>query len=265
MKPRPALLLSALVLLAAAAAPTGRQVLDRAVHRQRYQDATLEVKLEKTKLATGKTRTMTMLIYQKVYPQMLTTLVQLESPDEARGISFLTWDYSDPATPDEKWYYLPQINRYQKLDSTQGAKYEDQFGFSQDIFAVDLDAAEHTLLGEEPVDGAPCWKVESVMKNPADYRGVRVLTWVRKDNDLAAQIHAFDGAGKKIRDFKLAGAKQFGKYWQETGGVYTDEVKGRRLTFAILDARFDAGLSDEQFLSAKLNEKAEKMRKEKKE
>jgi hypothetical protein len=248
---------------AASPAPTGRQVLERAVHRQNFQDATLRIRLQKTKHATGRTKTMTLVVYQKVWPQMVTTLVEVESPDEARGISFLTWDYQDPKTPDEKWYYLPQINRYRKLDPDQGQKYEEQFGFSMDIFAVDLEAADHKLLGEETVDGAKCWKIESVMKDPQSPRGARILTWVRQDNYVAAKIQAFDPAGKLIRDFKLTDLKQFGPYWQETGGTYTDQTKGQTLVFQISDAKFDTHLPDDQFISTKLQEKAEKLRKQK--
>jgi hypothetical protein len=259
-----AALAAALALgLAAAGALTGRQILERVVHRQSFQDATLHIRLQKTKASTGRTKTMTMVIYQKVWPEMVTTLVQLESPDEARGISFLTWDYKDPETPDEKWYYLPQINRYQKLDPIQGAKYEEQFGFSMEIFAVDLDAADHQLLGEEAVDGVKCWKVQSVMKNPNSPRGARVLTWVRQDNSVAAKIQAFDQQGGLVRDFKLTDLKQYGKYWQETGGAYTDKSKGQTLVFQITDAQFDTNLPDSQFISTKLQEKAEKMRKQK--
>ena len=250
-------------LAALAAALSGPQILERTVHRQNFRDATLHLRLQKTKQATGRTKTMTLFLYQKVYPQMVTTLVQLESPDEARGISFLTWDYQDPATPDEKWYYLPQINRYQKLDQASGAKYEEQFGFSMEIFAVDLNAAEHKLLGEEPVDGAACWKVESVMKDPNNSRGARALTWVRQDNFFAVKIQAFNAKGDLIRDFKLVGLKQFGRYWQETAGAYQDKTKGQTIAFEILDAKFDTGIPDEQFISTKLQEKSEKMRKNK--
>jgi len=260
-----ALALALLGAFARAASPalTGRQILERAVHRQNFQDATLHLRLQKTKHATGRTKTMTLVVYQKVWPEMVTTLVQLESPDEARGISFLTWDYKDPKTPDEKWYYLPQINRYQKLETTQGQKYEEQFGFSMDIFAIDLDAADHKLLGEEALDGVKCWKVESVMKDPASPRGARILTWVRQDNDVAAKIQAFDRKGGLVRDFKLTELKQFGQYWQETGGAYTDKTKGQTLVFQISDARFDTNLPDDQFISTKLQEKAKKMRKQK--
>lgn len=241
----------------------GREILEKAVHRQNYQDATLHVRLQKTKRSTGRTKTMTLVVYQKVWPQMVTTLVQLESPEEARGISFLTWDYKDHQTPDEKWYYLPQINRYQKLDPVEGAKYEERFGFSMEIFAVDLAAADHKLLGEEAVDGVKCWKVESVMKDPLNSRGARILTWVRQDNYLAAKIQAFNPQGEMIREFKLTDLKQFGPYWQEMAGTYVDNVKGQTLVFQITDAKFDARLSDDLFLSAKLQEKAEKMRKSK--
>ena len=249
-----------LTLALAAASLTGRQILERTVRRQNFSDVTLRLRLQKTRQATGRTKTMTMLLYQKVWPQMVTTLVQLESPDEARGISFLTWDYKDPRTPDEKWYYVPQINRYKKLDLAAGARYEEQFGFSMDIFAVDLDAADHKLLGEEVWDGVKCWKVESVMKDPDNPHGARALTWVRQDNFFTAKIQAFNAQGETIRDFKLTGLKQFGKYWQETSGTYLDRTKGQTIVFEILDARFDQNLPDEQFISTKLQEKAEKLR-----
>lgn len=247
--------LAAVAVLAAGPAP--RDILEKTVDRSGvFRDTCMSIRIIKTK-KSGRTKTIDLTIFQKRYPEMTNTLVRVESPDEARGISFLTWDYKDPGKPDDKFYYLPALKQYQQLSGDKGADYEERFGFSQDLFAIDLDAAEHTLLEDEVVNGAPCYKVESVMKDPDNPQGARAVTWVRKDNSLAAKVQAFDRQDQMIKDFVLLDMEKFGEMWHETHGIYKDLVKGQTIEFMITKPRFNTGLPDEIFLKSFNPEEAE--------
>jgi|GEM_PF-1609220 len=232
----------------------GREILEKAVHRKKFSDSSLKVQIEKTKASI--TKKISLELFQRNYPEMIATLVVIEEPEPARGISFLTWDYLSPDRPDKKWYYLPAVNQYKELNDEQGKKYEDQFGFSMKIFAIDLTAAEHRLVGEEKVNGRNCWKVESLLKNPDLPDGAKIITWVGKDTFAAWKIQAFDKSGKMLREFNLLEEKRLGDSYQEISGVYLDFFKEQKLKFQITDAQFNTGLKDELFLSTKMKARA---------
>ncbi len=257
------LLAAGLALSAAASAQelTGKQVLEKSIRRKNFKDARLQVKIQKTR--SGITKQIGMDLYQKNYPELTATLVIITDPEPARGISFLTWDYFAKDQPDQKWYYLPAINQYKELNDEQGRKYEDQFGFSMKIFAVNLEEADHKLLGGEKINGKDTWKVESVLKNPDSPDGARILTWVNQQSFGAEKIQIFNRTGKMIRQFDLTDEKRIGECWQEMAGVYQDFVKTQTLKFQITDARFNTNLSEELFLSTRLKARGEAVSRQK--
>jgi len=265
MSPRlPALLLIAFLgsgAIASAQNLAGRQILEKTIHRKNFSDAELKVKIRKSR--AGINKEIVLNLFQKNYPEMTATLAIIQEPEPARGISFLTWDYLAKDKADQKWYYLPAINQYKELNDEQGKKYEDQFGFSMRIFAINLDEADHQLLNEEKINGKPCWKVESVLKNPDSPEGAKAITWVNQQTFAAEKIQAFDKTGKMIRQFDLSEEKKFGDSWQEMAGVYQDLQKGQSVNFQITDANFNSSLSDELFLSTRLKARAEAVSKPK--
>jgi hypothetical protein len=240
---------------------SGRQILEKTIHRKDFKDAELKVNIQKTRAGTAKNIGLT--LYQKNYPEMVTTLAVITEPEPAAGISFLTWDYAAKGKPDQKWYYLPAINQYKELNDEQGKKYEDQFGFSMKIFAIDLEQADYQILGEENLGGKRTWKVESLMKDPNSPDGARILTWVNQETFAPQKIQIYDQSGKLIREFNLLDEKKYGDSWQETAGTYQDFTKGQTVKFSITDTKFNTGLSDELFLSTKLKGRAEAVSKQK--
>jgi len=248
-------------IFALAQAEDGKIILKKSVQRKSFKDAFLKVDLEKQK--SGIKKKISLELFQKNYPEFSATLVVIQAPEPAKGISFLTWNYFDPEKSDLKWYYLPAINQYKELNDEQGRKYEEQFGFSMEIFAVNLDEAEHKLLGEEAVEGRVCYKIESTMRNPDNPHGARAITWVNKERLTPEKIQAFDKAGKLIKDFQLLESRKYLDFWQELSGVYQDLVKAQVIKFQIIEAQFNQNISDELFLSTKLKPRAEEVSKSK--
>jgi hypothetical protein len=245
---------SCFVLLAAvsvfiSAGISGREILDRTVNRMDFDDACFSVQVTRIK-KSGREKRFEFTIFQKNYPEMTTTLARVEDPEEAQGISFLTWDYKDEQKQDEKWYYLPALKEYQRLSDERGKTYEEKFGFSMDVFSINLDDAEHRLLGEEDIDGNRCYKVESRMKNPDHPQGARAVTWVRKDNWLTAKLQAFDKQDQMIKEYELIEMEKVGDIWMETEGRYKDIQKGRTIEFKIKNPQLNTGLKDEIFLAS---------------
>ena len=240
---------------------SGKQILEKTIHRKNFKDAELKVSIEKTRAGFKKNIALT--LYQKNYPDKVATLVVINKPEAAAGINFLTWDYNEKGKPDQKWYYLPAINLYKELNDEQGRKYEDQFGFSMKIFAIDLEQADYKVLGQEKVADKNCWKVESLMKDPNSPDGARILTWVNKESFGPQIVQVFDKNGKLLREFNLLEEKQFGDSWQEMSGTYKDLSKGQVVKFQITDSKFNTGLADDLFQSKKPKARGKTMSKPK--
>jgi hypothetical protein len=128
---------------------------------------------------------------------------------------------------------------------------EERFGFSTDIFAIDLDDATHKLLGEEVVDGAPCYKVESDSKDPDDPRGARFITWVDQKMFASRKIEAYDKSAKLTQMSSFTAFQDINGHWWETKGSLIQYDSGKKLTFDITEAQADTNIPDDVFAKPK--------------
>src|SRR5205809_9466 len=58
----------------------------------------------------------------------------------------------------------------------------------EDLEERDVDQFDYTLGGEETLDGAACWRVESTPKNGKSSQYTRSILWVRKDTYAFARL-----------------------------------------------------------------------------
>ncbi|HUT54576.1 MAG TPA: outer membrane lipoprotein-sorting protein [bacterium] len=225
-----------------------REILQKTLDRP-YQDLVLKVHLVKTS-KTGKERPMDITVKMKQTPDVKMTLAVFTAPPEVEGISSLAYDYTDPKKSTDRWFKLSGMD-YAKCLGKACQKMEERFGFSTDIFAIDLDEADHKVLGEEAVDGAACYKVESDSKDPADPRGARFITWVDQKMFAARKIEAHDQSGKLTQMSTFTEFKEINGHWWETKGELIQYDSNKKLRFNIEDAKADTNIPDDVFAKPK--------------
>jgi len=241
------LLFSVALLLALAAAVDPVPILQRTNTRD-YQDLTLKIHLVKTS-KTGRERPMDLEVKLKKMPGLTRTLAVFTGPPEVAGISSLSYAYTDK--PAERWFKLAGLE-WVKCVGNACSTLEDRFGFTLDIFALDIDAATHKMLGEEMVDGAACFKIESVSKDPKNPRGARFLTWIDKTMFAARKIQIFDPSGKLIQESHFTAFQELGSHWWETAGTFQNYSAGRGLRYEMTDAKINTSIPDSVFAKPKL-------------
>jgi len=238
-------LVCALALAAGAEAPVDPvQVLDRAVTRP-YQDLTLTVHLVKTS-KTGRERPMDLVVKIKDAGTVKKTYAEFTGPEEVKGMKSLMWDYQEEGKESERWFQLAGLD-YVKCLGKACERMEDQFGFSMEIFAVKLDEAEHTYQGEEAVEGAPCYKIESRLKDPERRADPTIVTWVDKGKYVARKIEAYGKDGQLSQSSTFSRFQMIGDHWWELEGQLTRLKTGKKIAFAISDFKINAGIPDEVF------------------
>jgi hypothetical protein len=210
-----------------------------------YKDLELSVHLVKTS-KTGRERPMDLVVKIKDDGKVKKTLAEFTAPDEVKGMKSLSWDASASGQESERWFQLAGLD-WVKCRGKACENLEDQFGFTMDIFAIKLDNATHTLKGEEAIDGAACYKIESKLKDPTQRDDPDIFTWVDKEKFAARKIEAYDAAGQLSQVSNFTKFKQIGDHWWEVEGNLTKLKSGKKLTFAITDSKINTGISDEVF------------------
>jgi len=218
-----------------------KEIIAKTLERN-YEDLKLHVKLVKV-TRTGREREMELDVYIKESPQVTKTLVTFTSPPEIKGMTSLSWDYA--GKPADRWFKLLGMN-YVKCIGKACQNMEERFGFSMEIFSIDIEDAKHKFLGEEKIDGAPCYKVESeaVIENT---EGSRFITWVDKEMYAARKIEAYDENGEKTQVSHFTGFDKIGDHWWETKGKLNKLDSGKEVRFEIVSHEINTGLKDELF------------------
>jgi hypothetical protein len=232
------------VAVAALAAEDPVKVLEKTVTRS-YKDLALTVHLVKT-AKSGRERPMDLVVKIKDDGKIKKTLAEFTGPDEVKGMKSLSWDYSAPGQEPDRWFKLAGLD-WVKCRGKACENLEDQFGFTMDIFAVKLDEAVHTMKGEETVDGAACYKIESKIKDPSKREDPVILTWVDKQKFAARKIEAYGPDGKLSQTSTFSQFKQIGDHWWETSGQLTKVKSGKKIAFSITDSQINAGIPDDIF------------------
>jgi predicted RND superfamily exporter protein/outer membrane lipoprotein-sorting protein len=128
-------------------------------------------------------------------------MVRFLSPPDVKGTVTLLVEHSDK--DDDIWIYLPALKKVRRLvasnkkDSFVGTDFS--YG---DVIGHKVEEWDHRLVREEPVDGQPCYVIESIPKNDTvkSNSGLsKRVSWIRKDNLVTVKGEFWDPAGEPLK------------------------------------------------------------------
>lgn len=135
-------------------------------------------------------------------------IIKFLSPAEVKGTGILIFDY--PEKSDDMWIYLPALRKTRRIVSQEKGKSFMGSEFSNaNMTAPGLDDFTYSILGEENLDGSPCYKIESVPREASmedEYGYSRSVSWVDKNSYLVHQTLYYDFDGEL---FKTITNKEF--------------------------------------------------------
>ncbi len=104
-----------------------------------------------------------------------------------------------------------------------------------------------TVIGSEKIGSEECWKLQLIPKPNAPVVWGKLLYWVRKADDLPAQVEYFDEKGKLMRTmvmshFKVMGARLIPTEWTMYNSDRTHSTE-----INIDEASFDTKIPDRVF------------------
>src|SRR5215467_13367339 len=120
-------------------------------------------------------------------------VLRFTAPAEVKGVALLVLNHPDRSS--DQWMWTPAINRERRiaLQDRSVRFFGTDFSF-EDLEERDTNQFDYKLLGNESVDGAACWKVQSTPKESKVSQYTHSYLWVRKDNYAFAQIENYSKA-----------------------------------------------------------------------
>ena len=136
-----------------------RQIVEEAQRRttsqsQRYE-GTLQVTDAKSKISEKRWQ------YDRIGSHGASKAVlRFTAPAEVKGVALLVVNHPDRSS--DQWMWTPAINRERRiaLQDRSTRFFGTDFSF-EDLEERDISQFDYNLIGEETIDGALCWKVQS--------------------------------------------------------------------------------------------------------
>jgi hypothetical protein len=172
-------------------------------------------------------------------------ILRFSSPAEVKGVALLVVNHPDRSS--DQWMYAPAIGRERRIALQDRSQrfFGTDFSF-EDLEERDTDQYEYRLLGEETLEGAACWKIESRPREKKVSQYTHSHVWVRKDNYVVVQIENYKNSNL-IRRAKYSDIQRVQSIWTAHTLEMFDVTEKSRTILTIEKLQYDLPMKDEDF------------------
>jgi outer membrane lipoprotein-sorting protein len=172
-------------------------------------------------------------------------ILKFTAPAEVKGVALLIVNHPDRAS--DQWMWTPAIERDRRiaLQDRSTRFFGTDFSF-EDLEERDVNQYDYQLVGEETVDSASCWKVQSVPKERKSSQYTRSVVWIRKDNYAFARIESYvkDAA---VRRLDYSDIQNVQGIWTARRLEMTDLRRGSRTRLTLDKLQYNVPMNEEDF------------------
>jgi hypothetical protein len=172
-------------------------------------------------------------------------ILRFTTPPDLKGLALLIVNHPDRAS--DQWMWTPAIDRERRiaLQDRSTRFFGTDFSF-EDLEERDINLFDYTMLGQEPVDGQACWKIESKPKESKSSQYTSAVLWIRKDNFVMAQIENFSN-NKLVRRIHYGDLEKVDGIWTPCIVEVFDASRNSRTVLKIEKLQYNAPMKDEDF------------------
>src|SRR3954471_20583884 len=166
-------------------------------------------------------------------------------PAEVKGVALLIVNHPDRAS--DQWMWTPAIERDRRiaLQDRSTRFFGTDFSF-EDLEERDVDQYDYALLGEEAIDDATAWKIQSTPKQSKSSQYTRSIVWIRKDSYALARIENFV-KDKLVRRLNYADIQNVQGIWAARQLEMFDLTRGSRTRLTLDKLQYNLPLKEEDF------------------
>jgi len=172
-------------------------------------------------------------------------VIRFTAPAEVKGVALLVVNHPDRAS--DQWMWTPAIERDRRiaLQDRSTRFFGTDFSF-EDLEERDVDQYDYTLVGDDAVDGAACWKIQSTPRQTKSSQYTRSFVWIRRDTYALARIENY-AKDDLLRRLAYADIRNVQGIWTARQLEMTDVKRGSRTRLTLDKLEYNVALKDEDF------------------
>lgn len=171
-------------------------------------------------------------------------LTLVTAPANEKGQTFLKRE-------NDMWHWMPSIGRLIKLppsmmsEGWMGSDYTNDDILKESSIVVDYN---HTIIGEESIDGHVCYKIELNPKPDAAVVWGKVIKWITKEHFLQLKSEYYDEDGELIRTELGSDIKTMdGRKIPTKIEIIPEDEEGQKTVIIMDDIIFNRNIPDNFF------------------
>jgi hypothetical protein len=172
-------------------------------------------------------------------------VLRFTAPPEVKGVALLIVNHPERAS--DQWMWTPAIQRERRiaLQDRKTRFFGTDFSF-EDLEERDVDQYEYRMLGEEALDGVPCWRIESRPRQSKISQYDRSLLWVRKDHYVFWRSDNFS-KDRLVRRVTYSELENVQSIWSPRTIQVADLGTGSRTVLRLEKLQYNLPMKDEAF------------------
>lgn len=202
----------------------------------------------------GERRIRSMVSVSKLYEdgKLEKKMVRFTEPADVKGTGFLSYDYND--RDDEKWIYMPALRKTRRIVSSENAKsfMGSEFSYA-DMSLPTIDDFTYRFLGDEVVNGEPCYALEILPKNAdvEEENGFsKKVSYISKNDFVQRRSVYYDRGGEKGKVLEVKSVIEVDpeKRRYRMGEIEITNIRNNRKSISIVEKiKFNPDIPDGYF------------------
>lgn len=233
--------------LTPALALSGEEIVEKAKHINDAKTTMMEASIV-TKDKAGKGSEMLVRQYGSEENDISKAVIEFLKPANIAGTRFLVLE--NPGKDEDRKIFLPELGKVRRIASSEGGGSFMGTDFTYDDISSSVRETSrdnHSLLGEETVDGQVCYVIESTSKKSDDYQYSKSRRWISKEKFLTVKTELFDKAGKLIKLIEISRYEDVNGYTTPMVTKVSNVQEGSSTTMTVKKAIFDKAIPAKLF------------------
>jgi len=176
-------------------------------------------------------------------------LMLITDPAKDKGVSFLR-------IKTEGWNWLPTIERVVKISPSQMSQSWMGSDFTNEDLLKEASIVNdynHTLVGEETLEGTLCYKIEAIPKAGSAVVWGKKIVWISKNDLLERKTENYDEDGNLISTLKKSSIKSIGgKNIPTVLSMESNTKPGNKTIVTIANGNFSAAVTESFFTQSNM-------------
>ena len=178
------------------------------------------------------------------------TMIRFLEPADIAGTGFLSIEQEDGST--EQFLYLPALDRTRRIVADQkGRSFVNSDFTYEDMQRRPVENYEHTMTGQEEVQGHDCWILEERPLPKANSEYSFIKNWVPKDIPIPVQAHFFADQDEHIKTYKVSELEKIQGIWTPMRMVMIDHEDQHRTILSTEEIQYNSPDIQDSFFSTR--------------